>query len=209
MKTIHNITSLAFAVIISITEAVGQPKITYPDGGETLTVGSTVNITWSGTALNTEVGIDYTIDNWANTIWLNTAYKNPLANSYKWVIPNTPGSKCKVGIFNTSFEGDISDNFFVIQPSTSSISEPVTPFNSITIFPNPSNSVFSIHNPLNAPLAFTLYDLTGRILPATFTDDGEGTTTLENRGLSIGIYLLEIKDKRDGKNSLKKIVVSN
>lgn len=92
------------------------PVVVFPNGGQTLTVGSTVTITWSGTPLNTIVGIDYTINNWTTTTWLTTSYSNPSANSYTWVVPNTPGTQCKVGVFDTSFQGDISDNFFTIAP---------------------------------------------------------------------------------------------
>lgn len=92
----------------------GAPVVVFPNGGQTLTIGSTVTITWSGTALGTVVGIDYTINNWTTTTWLTTSFSNPTANSYTWVVPNTPGTQCKIGIFDTSFQGDISDNFFTI-----------------------------------------------------------------------------------------------
>lgn len=189
--------------------ASAQPKVTFPNGGETLKVGSTVNITWSGTPLNTEVGIDYTIDNWVNTIWLNTSYKNPAANSYSWTIPNTPGTKCKVGVFNTAFEGDISDNYFIIEKSTSSINEENKSINMVSITPNPSKGGFRVHNPLNATLHFKLYDITGRMPEVQMNDDRQGVIYLENQSLQAGLYFLEIRDEGDGKFAIKKILVEN
>lgn len=117
-----NITKIICLMILTFFHAelicqTGSPVVVFPNGGQTLTVGSTVTITWSGTALGTVVGIDYTIDNWVNTTWLNTNFSNPTANSFTWVVPNTPGTQCKVGIFDTSFQGDISDNFFTIAPA--------------------------------------------------------------------------------------------
>lgn len=129
MNTIQPIARLAITLLFFLVNTIiliAQPLVVFPNGGQTLTVGSTVTITWSGTPLGAIVGIDYTIDNWVNTIWLNTNYSNPSANSYTWVVPNTPGTQCKVGIFDTNFQGDISDNFFTIAPA--SVAAPVANF---------------------------------------------------------------------------------
>lgn len=122
---IINLLILIF-IQIKLVGQTGAPVVVFPNGGQTLTVGSTVTITWSGTALGTIVGIDYTIDNWVNTTWLNTNFSNPSTNSFTWVVPNTPGTQCKVGIFDTSFQGDISDNFFTIAPAA--VSAPTADF---------------------------------------------------------------------------------
>lgn len=125
LAKIIGLTMLTFFHLKLLCQA-GPPVVVFPNGGQTLTVGSTVTITWSGTALGTIVGIDYTIDNWVTTTWLNTNFSNPAANSFTWVVPNTPGTQCKVGIFDTSFQGDISDNFFTIAPAA--VTAPVANF---------------------------------------------------------------------------------
>lgn len=209
MKALHHILKNTFICGLFATNVIAQPLVTYPNGGETIEVGDTINITWSGTALNTEVGIDYTIDNWANTIWLNTSYKNPAANSYKWIVPNTPGSQCKVGVFNTLFQGDISDNFFVIKAASTGIDEESKQRSVVTVYPNPSKGGINVHNPLNATLLFNIYDITGRRLKVNFIKDGLGNYSLDHQALNPGIYVMEIKDERGGKPLRKKIEVEN
>ncbi|MDH4474627.1 MAG: T9SS type A sorting domain-containing protein [Fluviicola sp.] len=183
---------------------IAQPVVTYPNGGETLTAGSTVNITWTGTALNDVVGIDYTIDNWTNTVWLSTNYQNPSANSYSWTIPNVSATQCKVGIFNVNFNGDISDGFFTITGSAS-ISE--TDFNElITVFPNPATDLIQVINTTNSPLLFQLMDQLGRqVVVEIFQTDAQ-KSVLRNPGLPCGIYTLVITTA-DGIDIRKKIVV--
>lgn len=126
-KTMLSLCVSLFLFHTSAYSQIGTPTVVFPNGGQTLTIGSTVTIQWTGTALNTVVGIDYTIDNWVTTTWLNTNYSNPTANTYTWVVPNTPGTLCKIGIFNTNFQGDISDNFFTI--AAPSGSAPTANFN--------------------------------------------------------------------------------
>ncbi len=207
MKTISTLLRFTIAVNLLTISVQAQPVVTYPNGGETLTVGSSVNITWSGTALNTVVGIDYTIDNWANTIWLNTSYQNPAANSYTWVVPNTPGTQCKVGVFNTSFDGDISDNTFSIIPATGNIDEGKAAFSPISVFPNPSKGVMSVINPFHAPLNLSVYDILGKMQNVVFQNDGKGTYTLAQGMLQSGTYILVIKDESDGKFIRRKFQV--
>lgn len=206
MKPICNNWRMSIAFLLMALNGLAQPVVTYPNGGEILSAGSSINITWSGTALNTTVGIDYTIDNWTNTIWLNTAYKNPAANSYTWLVPNTPSTQCKVGVFNTSFDGDISNNTFSIVPASSGIDEE-NAFKVMSIFPNPSNGVIYISNPIKTRLNFVIYDIMGKVQKTTFQSDGAGNYTLDKGMLQPGTYLLMIQDESNGAFMRKKIQV--
>ena len=200
MKTLLNTAYLLLACNCSFA----QPVITYPNGGETLTAGSTVNITWTGTALNEVVGIDYTIDNWTNTVWLSTNYQNPSANSYSWTIPNVSSTQCKVGIFNVNFNGDISDGFFTIT-NTAGISEPdLEAF--VTVFPNPVTDLFQIINTSGLPLSFQLFDQSGREVKVEIIQTDPQKSILRNTGLTPGIYTLLIANT-SGIAIRKKMVV--
>src|SRR5262249_40207949 len=70
-------------------------------------------------------------------------YSNPSANSYSWVVPNTPGTQCEVGVFNTSFQGDVSDNFFTITTATNV--EELRP-ETFSVYPNPVTNELVVGN---------------------------------------------------------------
>lgn len=70
---------------------LAQPKITVPNGGETLLVGDTADITWSGTLSADTVIIDYSTNGGANWLPVTNSATN---NTYKWRVPKTPGNQC-------------------------------------------------------------------------------------------------------------------
>ncbi|HLP56957.1 MAG TPA: T9SS type A sorting domain-containing protein [Fluviicola sp.] len=202
MKTQLNIMFLLLAGNCSFA----QPVVTYPNGGETLIAGSTVDITWTGTALNEVVGIDYTINNWTSTVWLSTNYQNPSANGYTWTIPAVSSTQCKVGVFNTSFEGDISDNFFTIT-NTATISE--TELDQlVTVFPNPATDLIQVINTTGSPLSFQLFDQSGREAAIEIIHVDPQKSILRNTGLRSGIYTLLITDN-EGISVRKKLFLNN
>lgn len=203
MKRIYTLIAIASLFAIDCT---AQPVVTFPNGGETLLVGSAVTITWTGTPLNTVVGIDYTIDNWTNTIWLNTNYQNPSANSYTWVVPNTPGTQCKVGVFNTNFQGDISNNYFTISTSTG-VEENFTDYD-VSVFPNPFSLETTIHTDkilTNATL--TVYNLYGQQVKQVTNISGE-TFTLYRDNLLNGVYFVQLAEDNN-LISIKMIVIND
>lgn len=193
---------------VSLISSIGaaQPVVTYPNGGETLLVGSTVTITWTGTPLNAVVGIDYTIDNWANTIWLNTSYQNPASNSYTWIVPNTPGSQCKVGVFNTAFQGDVSNNFFTISTSTSLEEDLVE--NDLIVFPNPFSLETTLQiNKVLKDATLTVYNMYGQQVKQLTNISGE-TFTFNRDNLTNGVYFIQLFEDSH-LISINKIVIND
>lgn len=193
---------------VSLISSIGaaQPVVTYPNGGETLLVGSTVTITWTGTPLNVVVGIDYTIDNWANTIWLNTSYQNPASNSYTWIVPNTPGSQCKVGVFNTAFQGDVSNNFFTISTSTSLEEDLVE--NDLIVFPNPFSLETTLQiNKVLKDATLTVYNMYGQQVKQLTNISGE-TFTFNRDNLTNGVYFIQLFEDSH-LISINKIVIND
>lgn len=180
-----------------------QPVITYPNGGETLAPGSTVSITWTGTNLNDVVGIDYTIDNWTNTVWLSTNFQNPSANSYSWVVPNTPSTQCKVGVFNVAFQGDISDNFFTIASAAGL--DPASDESAIQVYPNPAVNQFLLTNKTESDMECVVLDATGREV-AGFEVARNEEVTFQQHSLNDGYYLLQLFSKEGALLSTKRIL---
>jgi hypothetical protein len=89
-----------------------------PNGGESLSPGSSVNVTWMSNNI-TNVQLEYTTDNgtaW-QTIIASTAASS---SSYAWMVPNTSSINCRVKISDASNPtyNDMSDGLFTILSSS-------------------------------------------------------------------------------------------
>ena len=62
-------------------------KVTYPNGGETLTGGSTVNIKWNTVATGGKVNLYYTLN--PNDGWAKIADNLDNTGTYAWKVPNS------------------------------------------------------------------------------------------------------------------------
>jgi PKD repeat protein len=97
-------------------------RLISPNGGGTLTSGSTHTITWLTNATKKAVAktkLFYTINGGSTWTLIKTLIGNP--GSYNWRIPNVSSSSCKVKVVlrnasGTTIGKDLSDNFFTIQP---------------------------------------------------------------------------------------------
>jgi hypothetical protein len=87
---------------------VGSASITVtsPNGGETLTVGSTHTIKWSSSGSVGNVKIRYSTNNGSS--WSNIVSSTANDGAYNWTVPNTVSSKCKIKISEAS-DGSPSD----------------------------------------------------------------------------------------------------
>jgi hypothetical protein len=103
--------------------SVGEPSMTvlYPNGGETFSVGATMNISWTATGLSGgNISISYSYDghNWSKIAVLDSA-----ARSHQWIVPDSPSANCSVfvGYSHPGDEqwsvSDRSDSSFAIQSS--------------------------------------------------------------------------------------------
>ncbi len=98
--------------------------LTYPNGGETLTAGDTINVTWTidgDTSQIDHISVDYTTDNgatWHYAFSLSSGFSSSM--SHPWTLPNVDSSQCKlrIGLVRTdhSLSVDKSDSTFTIQP---------------------------------------------------------------------------------------------
>jgi WD40 repeat protein len=87
---------LLLAITCTASLAMAQLKVVYPVGGETITVGSTITIKWSGVAANAVVKIEYSTD--GGTSW-NLITNTATGLQYAWTnIPNTASNNCLLRI---------------------------------------------------------------------------------------------------------------
>jgi hypothetical protein len=91
--------------------------VTLPNGGEVLAVDSAYNIKWTKSNISGNALIEYTKDNGVTYTAIATVPVNNM--SYAWVVPNTPGTQCRIRISNEHNAGiaDSSDATFVIPSS--------------------------------------------------------------------------------------------
>ena len=85
-----------------------QPSITVtsPNGGESWTVGSSHNITWTSTGAVGSVKIQFSANNGSSWSTITSSTSND--GSYSWTVSNTTSSQCKVRISEAA-DGSPSD----------------------------------------------------------------------------------------------------
>jgi RHS repeat-associated protein len=92
--------------------------VNYPNGGETLFIGSIYEITWSSYGTVGEVKIDYSVDNGDN--WTGIAASTENNGNYDWLVPDTASETCLVRVSETDDDPvDISDGVFTIAAPSS------------------------------------------------------------------------------------------
>ena len=100
----------------TITNLIVQSiKLTSPIGGELWESGTTHNITWNGTAINS-VKIEFTSNN--GIVWDTIADSLPGSGSYAWTLPNINSTQCKVRVSDATdgVPSDASSQVFTIKP---------------------------------------------------------------------------------------------
>jgi len=94
--------------------------LTSPNGNTSLFQSCTQSsVTWSGN-IATSCKIELSIDSGATWTTLNSNFSSTtLNNSYSWLIPNTPSTRCLVRVTDNANPSkyDISDSVFTIRPS--------------------------------------------------------------------------------------------
>ena len=150
--------------------AQSGPSVTVssPNGGDTLCVGTTYNITWSSTSLDM-VWMRYSTN--GGSSWINIDTVSASSQSYSWTVPNTPSTNCLVKICDKDGDPcDQSNNSFIIMamPASPSLSSPGNGATSIGINPthlawNASSNATSYRLQINSDSIFSTpqYDVSG------------------------------------------------
>jgi len=90
--------------------------VTYPNGGETWTVGTTQTVTWTSQGTVGNVNIDLSTDGGTN--WTTLVSNTGNDGSEAITVPNTPSTTCRIRVQEPDgTPSDISDNNFTIATS--------------------------------------------------------------------------------------------
>jgi hypothetical protein len=94
-----------------------QPILLTPNGGETMYIACSYNITWNQSTFISTVNLEYSTNNGAT--WLPIVNGTANDGTHFWTVPNTQSANCRVRASNsidvTIF--DISDAVFTIAPA--------------------------------------------------------------------------------------------
>ncbi|MCK4814002.1 MAG: hypothetical protein KAT14_08710, partial [Candidatus Marinimicrobia bacterium] len=182
-----------FEIVPSGTAA--SITVTYPNGGEIITAGSSVTLTWTYTGTISNVKIEFSPDNGEN--WTMLFDSVPNTGSYTDTIPayTPPSSNCLVRISDAS-DGTPSDTsdavFTIIEPATT----PLINLSMDSLYYGTNSTVttksqsFLISNSGIGILNWTVSDDMSWLTcsPTSGTESGKVTCTIDPTGLSTGTY---------------------
>ena len=102
-----DVSNSVFVIVPAIT-------VTAPNGGESWTMGSTQNITWTSAGTIANVKIEYSTNNGGS--WTTEAASTANSGNYAWLVPLTPGTQCLVRVSDAvnSSMYDVSDAVFTL-----------------------------------------------------------------------------------------------
>ncbi|HXC06312.1 MAG TPA: T9SS type A sorting domain-containing protein, partial [Bacteroidia bacterium] len=123
---------------------------------------------------------------------------NAVANSI-WLLASSKNDAATAGVGSTIWVDDLS---IVINP-TSGIMEHSLP--EISLYPNPASDLLFIHNPSNARVLFSLYDVTGRKISEEKLNGVNNNLSLSD--VPEGMYIYSLSDEHNAVVKTGKLVV--
>jgi len=192
-------------VTYSGTLSSEEYELLTPNGGDTLYVGETYNISWWSNQLSPFLNLEFSTN--AGASWnLIASNLSTSQNNFLWTVPNLISNTCFIRVGNFPCKYDVSDNFFVITYplpvellsfSSSVVDDDVTL--NWTTATETNNSGFQIerNTPLN-PLSRGEAEGRGVWENISFVS-GNGTTTetqtysFKDENLSTGKYQYRLK----------------
>lgn len=129
-------------------------EVLFPNGGETITPGSTETVTWSSLGFSTDVGIRITTDEGAN--WTTLVSSTANDGNEDITMPSIFSEKCLIWVYEatvdayvnqaSAFPLDVSDNLFRLDTITVNIPSNFSNSNSdiVKIYPNPTTGKITI-----------------------------------------------------------------
>jgi hypothetical protein len=196
-------TCLAAAAVMAEPYETVNPTITVtsPNGGETLSVGTSFPITWTTTGTVGNVKIAYTTT--GSTGWTTVTSSTSNDGSYNWTVPNTVSTQCRVKISEAA-DGTPSDTsnavFSIVSGAVPAIGLNRTQLNYGAIVGSSqtgSQDVW-VHNSGNGTLNWKVTDNASWLTcsPTSGTKSGIISISVNPNGLGAGSYAgtISIKD---------------
>jgi hypothetical protein len=177
---------------------VGPPRIvvTSPNGGDTLCVGSTKDITWLSDNFTDPVKIEYSTNGGQNWIQIEASTTND--GVYSWTtVPNTPSSNCRVKVSDAA-DGepkDSSDAPFTIIGETIAVTYPI------------GGETFVAGDPLS--ITWNSACFTGSVDILMSEDGGSGWNPIVSGTENDGIYPTSLSSSVSTDQGLIKVSDSN
>jgi len=172
-----DVSNEAFSIISPLSTFI---KVTAPNGGERLAIGSTYTITWTSTATIGDVKIDYSTDNGFS--WTEIAAATENDGQYDWLVPDTLSDTCLVQV--SKIDGDptdVSDAVFsIVTPSTITVTSP--------------NGGESWEAGTSQDITWTSTGTVGNIKIEYSIDSGTSWTGIVNSTANSGIYQWIVPD---------------
>ncbi len=134
----------------TFTVTPSGPVLLTPNGGETVQIGCTYNITWTASTFISPVKLEYSTN--SGSTWVQIIASTTNNGVYGWVVPNTVSANCLVRASNTSDLTlfDFSDAVFTIAPAVTVTApnggETITGCSNVNITWNKSNCVSTYWN---------------------------------------------------------------
>ncbi|MBI5168223.1 MAG: S8 family serine peptidase [Candidatus Eisenbacteria bacterium] len=104
----------AAAAVAGAVPPTDQVTVTYPNGGESLTTNSTVNITWTSVGSFTTVNLDYSSD--GGTTWTSIAANTPNDGTQAWTVPAATTTTGRVRVSGGTATDMSNANFTIAAP---------------------------------------------------------------------------------------------
>jgi hypothetical protein len=173
-----------FNIVDTTSPAVA---VTSPNGGESWTIGSSQDITWTATDYVGVGWVDLEYSTNGGASWTLIASGQANSGSHAWTVPNTPSTTARVRVTATDGAGnarsDASDADFAIVEATVDIPVNVpVPLSLQPSFPSPfvASTTIPYGLPSETNVRLTIHDARGRIL-RTLVDQlqGAGVHTLQ------------------------------
>lgn len=177
-------------------------RVTSPNGGQSLTAGTTHSITWQQNFIFSNVKLEYSVNGGVD--WSLITNSTPNDGSEAWVVPNKSTSQARVRV--TSVDGaisDISDNNFSISTAVGDLFEADDSANQAKLITAGETQSHTIHVAGDEDwVTFTLLERSNVTLSMT---GAAGDTVLELYGPDDSAAVLA-QDDDSGPGSLSELV---
>jgi hypothetical protein len=180
--------------------------ITSPNGGETLTLGTTTSLTWNASDNVGVTAVDLLLsETGAGGSYASIAAGLANTGSYAWTVSGSPTTNAFLKVVAHDAAGntttDLSDAAFALANATGVQSGAVTAFALAPVTPNPTHGAGRVEFalPRSAGVRVSIMDLQGR--EAMLLADGEyaagrysvAFSTARSGGLNAGLYFVQMR----------------
>ncbi|MCP4214402.1 MAG: hypothetical protein GY765_07080 [bacterium] len=167
--------------------------VTAPNGGESLTIGTSSTISWTSAGTVGNVQIRYSTDN--GTSWSEVVAGTANDGSYSWTVPNAASSQCLVNVRETDGSPtDTSNAVFTISESAGSaviaLSRTGLNFGGIRGGTSPASQSFEVSNSAGGTMSWSISENAPWLscTPVSGSSTAEITVSVDISGLSAGQY---------------------